>query len=77
MKPINEFKNCTRCGKEIKNLKIHLNLNIVTHRQKESDIWEKVENTDISSNEVICEECFDVFASTLTAALNIKDDPNV
>ena len=77
MKSINEFKKCTRCGNEIGELKIHVNLNLITYRKKESDIWEKIENADISSNEVLCEDCFNLFATTLNNALNIKDDPNV
>ncbi len=77
MKHIDEFKTCTRCGKEIKGLKIHINLSLLTYRQKASDIWEKIENADITSNEIVCEDCFNLFSSVLADALNIKDDPNV
>ena len=62
---------CTRCGKELNDLKISINFNIKVDRMKDSSIWEYIPNLDNHSNEILCMECFEQF-SELMSQLNIK-----
>lgn len=69
---INKIKNCTKCKKEIEDLKIKVTLLIEANRKTESDTWEKVSNLNIRSNEILCKCCFDKFVETLSDALGEK-----
>lgn len=65
-----EISNCTRCGKEIDNLRINVILKIDVQRLKESSTWENIPNLNNTSREVLCEDCFDKF-STIMSQMNI------
>jgi hypothetical protein len=66
-----EISNCTRCGKEINNLRINVVLKIDAQRLKDSSTWEDIPNLNNISREVLCEDCFDKFA-TIMSQMNIK-----
>jgi hypothetical protein len=74
---ITDVKFCTHCGKELKDIKILIKLNYQVQRKTEADTWEIVDNTDISSNEMLCKTCFDVFVDTIDKAMNHNEDSNV
>ena len=58
--------NCSRCDKEIKNdFKIEVMLSVKVERVKENDICEAVPNSDTTSREILCFDCFDKFSKTL------------
>jgi len=56
---------CTRCGKELKDLKIDISLSVFVERIKENDILEQVPNSDTTSREVLCFDCFEKFSKAL------------
>lgn len=64
---------CSRCGAELKDLKIHVSLNINVDRLKTTDVWEEIPNLDQVSKDVLCESCFDSFASILEK-MNVTED---
>ena len=73
---MNNLKKCTRCGRELTNLRMGVTLFLETDRLKDNGIWENVANLTQSSKEYLCEDCFSLFADTLTGALNHKyEDP--
>lgn len=63
---------CTnrKCGKEIKDVRISVELSVVVERKTESGAWEKVANAGIKSGEILCQDCFDNFVDALDAAMN-------
>ncbi len=60
-----QITKCTRCGKEFKDFKISVVLNINTYRLKETGIWESIPNLEQTSQDVLCRDCFDSFANIL------------
>lgn len=66
-----EVKHCSRCKKEIKDLKINITMRVETERLKNNSVWEKIPNLDNISHEVLCEECFNKFADVMSQ-MNIK-----
>jgi hypothetical protein len=68
-----EFINkCTFCGNDFNGYRVVLKLKIDAFRKKDSDVWEEIENLDVVSNEVLCKECFDDFAETITKEMEEK-----
>lgn len=67
---ITDVEHCTHCGEPIKDIKILLRLNYVVYRETASETWEKVDNTDVSSNEMLCKTCFDRFVNSIDGAMN-------
>lgn len=62
---------CTRCGKELKDLKIDISLSVFVERIKENDVLEQVPNSDTTSREVLCIDCFNELADVLSQ-MNVK-----
>jgi len=68
----NALNCCTFCKKEFDDFKIHLKLSIRSFRKKESDIWEEIANSDVTSNEILCKDCFDFYAESLDELMKKK-----
>lgn len=63
-------EKCSICGKKLTDFKIIINLKYQGYRRTAADTWEPIENSFISSGEVMCKECFDSFVDTLDKDLN-------
>jgi DNA-directed RNA polymerase subunit RPC12/RpoP len=64
---------CSRCGKEFNNLQIEILLETRTSRVKENGLWEPLPNLSVKSREVLCKECFDIFAIGINENMNKKE----
>jgi len=71
------METCTVCGKELHDLKIVIRLQYQVHRKTAADTWEPVENTSLSSTEIMCKDCFDKFVDTLDESLSNRTEHNV
>ena len=60
------MENCTRCGKRFTDLKIEISQVVETNRLKDNHVWEKLPNLNIVSKEILCKECFDIYADNLS-----------
>ena len=49
---------CSKCGKEIDDFMIKINLNFQSYRMKSTKEWEYLPNLDVSNNETLCYKCF-------------------
>lgn len=70
----NVMEHCSRCGKELTDMRIFTSLALSVERKKTNDIWEEIPNLDQVSKEVLCKDCFDEFADLL-AQMNTSKDP--
>ena len=61
--------NCTRCGKRFTDLKIEISQMVETNRLKDNNVWEKLPNLNVVSKEILCKECFDLYADNMTKAM--------
>lgn len=68
--------NCTRCNKELKDLKIEVGLSVYVERIKENGVTEQVPNSNTNSREILCFECFEEFSKALEN-LNYKYEEDV
>ena len=59
------MKNCTFCGDELNELMVETNFSLKTHRLKEDDVWENIPNLNLTTREVLCENCFQGFIKVL------------
>lgn len=56
---------CTRCGQPFKDLRINVTLDIMVDRLTETGLWEEIPNLYQTSQDYLCKDCFDTFASIL------------
>jgi len=68
---MNEVYNCTRCGKEFKDFRIDVQVQIRTDRLRKDGVWEFIPNLNTNSREVLCYDCFDKFTNTVGGEMNI------
>lgn len=66
--------NCTRCNKKFTDLKITIAQMIETERVKENGVLEKLPNLNVVSREILCKECFDLYAETMSDKMNIQNE---
>ena len=64
------MENCTKCGKELDDLKINLNLSINVNHLTSSGLWEEIPNSIVNPKETLCPECFDKFTEALSKAMS-------
>ena len=69
---LDKIEECTFCGNSLKDFKIILSLKLMALRQKQSSVWEVVENNDVTSNEVLCKDCYSDFADVITSSMEEK-----
>jgi len=55
------IEKCTRCNEIFTDLKFFIKLHIESARKTNVDSWEKINNLDVDSHEVVCKNCFDKF----------------
>ena len=60
------MNKCTRCDKDFKDFIVDVQMNISTNRIKDNGILEGLPNLSQSSREVLCTECFQLFADNLS-----------
>lgn len=65
---------CTRCAKPFTDMKVGVELYTSVQRRKADYDWEKIANLDLHSAEIICVECFQVFAEQLKYLNKGKDE---
>jgi hypothetical protein len=65
-----DMQFCTKCKKSFEDLKIIVKQNVEALRKTESGSWENIANMQITSNEVLCKDCFDQFVDSLSASMN-------
>lgn len=53
-----EIVKCTRCGREFKDFRIYVALNIITDRITELGIFERIPNLTQTTKEYLCQDCF-------------------
>jgi len=56
---------CTRCGKPFTNFRIVVEMAVSTDRVTEMNTFETIPNLTQISKEILCEDCFNYFVSTL------------
>lgn len=62
---------CTRCKKTLSDLKFNVSFKFEAYREKESGAWESLENLDITSHEILCEDCFNLLSSKIKEMNNV------
>jgi hypothetical protein len=60
---------CTRCKKPLKDLKYYISLKIDALKEKESGAWETIPSLDLTTNEVVCDTCFELFSKAIIAGM--------
>lgn len=66
------MNNCSRCGKVFNDVRIRVALRVEMERIKTNEMWENIENSKNVSHEILCKDCFDIFAETMEKGMNIK-----
>jgi len=62
---------CSRCKKDIEDVRVNIKLSISVYRKSESDVWEIIPNSNISPMEQLCSNCFDEFSEIIGNAMNV------
>ena len=70
----NNVIHCTRCQKPLKNMKYFVSLALRAFKEKESGAWETLPPLDLTTNEVLCDDCFQAFTKLLIAGMAVKGD---
>jgi hypothetical protein len=52
---------CTRCGKIHSGMRHTVSMSLISEKEKESGAWESLANLNLTTNEVLCNECFNLF----------------
>jgi len=60
---------CTRCKKPLKDLKYYISLKMEVLKEKESGAWEMIPPLDLTTNEVVCDTCFELFSKAIIAGM--------
>jgi len=56
---------CTRCKRPLSGFKHYISLKLDTLKEKESGAWENIPSMDLTTNEVVCDRCFDIFTKSI------------
>ncbi len=62
---------CTKCKKLLTGLRYSVSLKIEVDKEKESGAWESLQNLDVTSNEILCDDCFTAFSDKIKGMNNV------
>jgi len=62
---------CTKCKKPLTGMKYNISLHIEVQKEKESGAWESLENLDVTSHELLCDDCFTAFTNKIKEINNV------
>lgn len=62
---------CTRCGAILKDMRHTVSMNLISEKEKESGAWENLANLNLTTNEVLCDECFNKFLDKMQEMNNV------
>lgn len=63
---IEDVTTCTVCGNEIDDIKTRVIMRVESSRKKSTGVWEKIQNLDLGTNEILCLDCFNKFHESLS-----------
>lgn len=64
-----ELENCTFCDKKFDNFQIEIEFTIRTKRLTEQETWEKIGNLNLTTKEILCEDCYNKFMNSFQKSL--------
>ena len=69
-----KVSSCTRCSKPFTDMKVGISLKTSVERRKANFEWEEIANLNLESYEVVCLDCFQLFAEKLKGLNNKKPE---
>jgi hypothetical protein len=55
-------------------MKYYISLNLNVFKEKESGAWENIPPLDLTTNEVVCDHCFEIFTRTIIEGTALSKD---